>query len=85
MYLYYINAFSNSKGDLYIEYFGINSKTRYFYGLNSTTGKEILFKNNKILKILFAYDSTYHESIIINYQNEENYIFTIFKYRKIWL
>ena len=75
--LYYINAFSNSKGDLYIEYFGINSKTRYFYRLNSTTGKEILFKNNKILKILFGYDSIYHESIIINYQNEENYIFTI--------
>ena len=74
--LCYINTISNSNGDLYFEYFGNNNDVRYLYGLNSTTGKEILFNNNKILQIKFNYMSTYHESIIINYDNNENYIFT---------
>ena len=74
--LCYINALSNSKGDLYFEYFGNSDTIRYFYGLNSFTGKEILFNNDKVLKINFDYKSMHHESKIINYQNNENYIFT---------
>ena len=74
--LCYINTISNSKGDLYFEYFGNKSQFRYLYGLNSTTGREILFNNSIILQINFNYISTYHESIIINYDNNENYIFT---------
>ena len=74
--LCYINVFSNSNGDLYFEYFGNSNKIRYFYGLNSNNGKEILFQNNNVLKINFDYISMHHESKIINYQNNENYIFT---------
>ena len=74
--LCYINVFSNSNGDLYFEYFGNSNKIRYFYGLNSNTGKEILFQNNNVIKINFDYISIHHESKIINYQNNENYIFT---------
>lgn len=72
----YINAFSNSKNDLYFEIFGNNNGDRYFYGLNSSTGKEILFNNNNILKLKFSYISKYYESGIINYENNEDYIFT---------
>ena len=72
----YINAFSNSKNDLYFEIFGNNNGDRYFYGLNSTNGKEILFNNNNILKLKFSYISKYHESGIIDYENNEDYIFT---------
>ena len=74
--LCYINALSNSNGDLYFEFFGNRNTNRYLYGLNATTGKEIIFNNNKILKINFGYISTYHDSIILNYDNNENYIFT---------
>ena len=74
--LCYINVFSNSNGDLYFEYFGNSNKIRYFYGLNSNNGKEILFQNNNVLKINFDYISMHHESKIINYLNNENYIFT---------
>ena len=72
----YINAFSNSKNDLYFEIFGNNNGDRSFYGLNSTTGKEILFNNNNLLKLKFSYISKYHESGIIDYENNEDYIFT---------
>ena len=74
--LCYINALSNSNGDLYFEFFGNRNANRYLYGLNATTGKEIIFNNNKILKINFGYISTYHDSIILNYDNNEKYIFT---------
>ena len=74
--LCYINTISNSNGVLFFEYFGNKKNVRYLYGLNSTTGREILFNNKNILQINFNYISTYHESIIINYENNENYIFT---------
>lgn len=74
--LIYINSFSNSKGDLYMEYYG-NQYVRHFYGLNSTTGREILFDYNSILDISFSIKSTFHPSIIINYKDNENYIFSL--------
>ena len=74
--LYYVNAMTNSKGDLYIEYCGPDSGYRYLYTLDSKTGEEIYFYGNKIRRFSFDHGHTYHESILINYNNEENYIFS---------
>ena len=74
--LCYVNAMTNSKGDLYLEYCGPESEYRYFYTLDSKTGEEIYFNGNKIRRFSLYYGHTYHESIFINYNNEENYIFS---------
>ena len=74
--LFYINAMTNSKGDLYLEYCGPESRYRYLYSLDSTTGEEIYFNENKIRKFNFDHEHSYHESIFINYNNEENFIFS---------
>ena len=59
--LCYINAMTNSKGDLYLEYCGPESEYRYFYSLDSTTGEEIIFNGNKIRRFIFDNANTYHE------------------------
>ena len=75
--LYYINAMNNNKGDLYFEFWGEEDKIRYFIGINATTGEDIYFKNTKIFHIeASSISKTYHESIIIN-NNDENNIFSI--------
>ena len=74
--LCYVNAMTNSKGDLYLEYCGPESGYRYFYTLDSKTGEEIFFNGNKIRRFSIYYGHTYHESIFIKENNEENYIFS---------
>ena len=75
--LYYVNAINNDDGDLYIEYWGEKENKRYIIGLNLTSGENIYFdENNKIKEIYTGTPSVYHESIIINYNNEYN-IFSI--------
>ena len=57
--LYYINPINNYKGDLYFEYWGEGNNSRYFIGINLTTGEEIYFGNERIKKIE-ASQSNYH-------------------------
>ena len=79
--LFYINAMNNSKGDLYIEYYGTNTGNRYIFGLNSTTGEEIYWDdNNNIKKFTSNFQHTYHNSIIININDQEHYIFSLSPY-----
>ena len=71
--LYYVNAMNNNKGDLFLEFWGEQDNIRYFIGINATTGEEIYFNNNKIFQIgAGSSSSIYHESIIINKNNEDN-------------
>ena len=73
--LYYVNAINNGKGDVYIEYWGQNS-ILYLMGINSTTGEELYLGDSKVKKININSDSIYHDSIIIEYENNE-YILSI--------
>ena len=77
--LFYINPLNNYKGDLYFEHWGEGSDTtRYFTGINVTTGEEIYFGKEKIKKVK-ASESHYHTSIIINNEtdNDNDHIFSI--------
>ena len=75
--LYYVYAFhDDNNGDLYLEYWGENSNTRYFLGISATTGKEMIFNNKTIFQIESSEISIYHDSILIN-NNEDNNIFSL--------
>ena len=74
--LYYVNAINSESGDIYMEFWGEQNNFRYFIGINSTTEEEILFGNKTILKIESNSPSTFHESIIID-TNEEINIFSM--------
>ena len=75
--LYYVYAFNDdNNGDLYFEYWGENSKTRYFLGISATTGKEMYFNDEAIFQIESNAISIYHDSILIN-NNEDNNIFSL--------
>ena len=79
--LYYINAMNNNDGDLYIEYWGEKNDFRYFIGLNLTTGEEIIFDNNNNIKRIQATSNRiYHDSIVINNNNENNIFSMNYKY-----
>ena len=45
---------------------------RYFIGLKSNTGKKIYFDESEIFQIESAQLSSYHESIIIDYNGIDN-------------
>ena len=78
--LYYVNAINSDDGSLYIEYWGEQENKRYIIGLNLTSGEDILFDgNNKIKEISTTSTSIYHESIIVNYNNENNIFSMNFK------
>ena len=75
-HLYYVNAINNDNGDVYIEYWGEETKNLYLSRINGTSGEELYFGDSKT-KIISKYlNSIYHESIIINYNNVE-YILSI--------
>ena len=73
--LYYVNVINNDKGNIYIEYWG-DKNILYLIGINGTTGEELYFGNNKEKQITINSDSTYHDSIMLNYNNNE-YILSI--------
>ena len=79
--LYYTNVMNDDKGDLYIEYWGEENNLRYFMGISASTGEEIKFGNEKV-KIITATVSNriYHDSIIINKNNENNIFSMNYKY-----
>ena len=78
--LYYITTMNNDDGDLYIEYWGEANDFRYFIGLNLASGEDIIFDNKNIKKIQASSNRIYHESIIINNNNENNIFSINYKY-----
>ena len=70
---------NNDKEDLFLEFWGESDRKRYFIGINSTTGEDIYFGDDKIRQIETNLNSIYHESIIISNDNENN-IFSINSY-----
>ena len=70
--LCYVNALNDDKDNLYFEFWGENDNIRYFTGKNATTEESILFDNNEIFYIDSKIYSNYHESIIVNYNNDTN-------------
>ena len=67
--LYYVNALNDNKGNLYFEFWGKNDNIRYFIGKDYVTGEHLLFDDNETLYINSIVSSNFHESIIINYEN----------------
>ena len=72
----YINPLNNDQGDLYFEYWNGDNNIRYFTGINITTGEDIYFRNEKI-KTIGASKTTYHASIIITDDKNEDHVLTI--------
>ena len=76
--LYYVNPMNNDNGDIYFEFWGENNKIRYFIGIDYLTEKQIKFNENEIYSIETNAISTYHDSILVNVNNEIN-VFSINK------
>ena len=74
--LCYINPLHNDKGDLYFEYWNGDNTIRYFKGINITTGEDIFFEDKKI-QTINASKTTYHASIIITDDKNEDHVLTI--------
>ena len=70
--LYYVNSMNNDKGDIYFEFWGENNAIRYFIGINYLTEERIKFNDNEIFSIETNSISSFHESIIVNINNEIN-------------
>ena len=70
--LYYVNAMNDINGDLYFEFWGENDNKRYFIGKSYLTEEQIKFNDNEIFSIETNTVSKYHESIIININNNVN-------------
>ena len=70
--LYYVNAMNNDNGDIYFEFWGEANKIRYFIGLDYFNEERIKFKENEIFFIETNTISTFHESIIVNNNNDIN-------------
>ena len=59
-------------GDLYFEFWGENNAKRYFIGKSYLTEEQIKFNDNEIYSIEANKISNYHESIIVNIDNNVN-------------
>ena len=70
--LFYVNAFNDDKGNLYFEFWGEKNNIRYLIGKNIDTEEDLLFNNKKIFSIDSNVLSKYHESIIVDYNNDIN-------------
>ena len=78
--LYYVNALNDAEGNLYFEFWGENDNIRYFIGKSFDNEESILFNNDKIFSINSNIPSKYHESIIIEFNNNINIFSFDFKY-----
>ena len=74
--LYYVNAMNNDNGDIYFEFWGENNAKRYFIGLDYLTEERLKINDNEIYSIEANTISNYHDSIIVNNNNDIN-IFSI--------
>ena len=70
--LYYVIPMNDDNGDLYFEFSGENNAIRYFIGINYLTEERIKFNGNEVYSIETNSISTFHESIIVNINNEIN-------------
>ena len=70
--LYYVNAMNNDNGDIYFEFWGEANKFRHFIGVNYLTEERLKFNDNEIYSIETNEISIYHESIIINNNDDIN-------------
>ena len=70
--LYYVNAINNQNGDIYFEFWGEDDAMRYYIGKNYSTEENINIYGNEIYSINANSNWNYHESIIINYNNDVN-------------
>ena len=70
--LYYINSMYNDNGDIYFEFWGEDNSIRYFIGKGYNTEENILFNDNEIYSIDANTNWNYHESILINYNDDIN-------------
>ena len=70
--LYYVNAQNNQNGDIYFEFWGEDNAMRYYIGKNYCTEENINIYGNEIYSIDANNNWNYHESIIINYNDDVN-------------
>ena len=70
--LYYVNAMNNENGDIYFEFWGEESSTRYFIGKSFLTEEVLKINGNEICEIKANSNWNYHESIIIKYNDDIN-------------
>ena len=70
--LYYVNSINNENGDIYFEFWGDQNSMRYYIGKNNISEDYILINGNEIYSIDANTNWNYHESIIVNYNNETN-------------
>ncbi len=83
--IYYINPLSNSKGDIYFEFWG-GTTTRYIYGLKSSDFSEMFSSETNGVKSVTVQNITnYHDSIIVEIDGNEDYIFSIATYQNVEL
>ena len=79
--LYYVNAMNNLEGDLYLEFWGEETKTRYFIGLNAITEEDLYIGDDKLFTVTSDTISTHHDSLIIyDNNNKENILSINYKY-----
>ena len=70
--LYYVNAMNDANGDLYFEFWGEENKIRYFIGIDYLSEERLKINGNEIYSISTNKISKYHDSIIVNNNNDIN-------------
>ena len=70
--LYYVNAINNDDGNLYFEFLGEEKKIRYFIGIDYSSEERLKINGNEIYSISTNEISKYHDSIIVNNNNDIN-------------
>ena len=70
--LYYVNAMNDDNGDLYFEFWGEAKKIRYFIGIDYSSEERLKINGNEIYSISTNKISKYHDSIIVNNNNDIN-------------
>ena len=69
--LSYVNVMKDDTEIIYFEFGADNSNTRYYIGINPETEEYIKF-NDKTFTSIDLIPSVYHESIIMNINNNKN-------------
>ena len=72
--LFYVNAMNSDNGDIYFEFWGEDDSMRYYIGKNYQTEENMKFNGNEILSIDANSNWNYHESIIVDYNDDINIV-----------
>ena len=70
--LFYVNAMNDDNGDIYFEFWGEDDTNRYFISKKFETEENININGNSFYSINTYKNFNYHESIIVNYNNNVN-------------